>query len=229
MENKKKTVAFIDAANLFYGGRDALTWKVDYESLSKYLKERYDVEIVYFFGGLEIYGFPYDQITNETLPLENLKSYLNGLVKKSHELTKKERFALLEHPLKSVSVTLSRIKFYQKLEKFGYKLNTKPIKTYYNGDESPRRKRNCDVDMAFFMLKDENQFERCLVLSGDGDFLPVLKYLRSCGKEVLVLARGIKTAKEIKQFAGDTFLEFDNLREFLEQKEDIGDAADDGS
>jgi len=135
----------------------------------------------------------------------------------------------LEHQLKAVSVTLSRIKFYQKLQEFGYKLNVKPIKTYYNGDEPPRRKRNCDVDMAFYMLKDENQFERCLMLSGDGDFLPILKYLKSCGKEVLVLARGIKTAKEIKQFAGDTFLEFDNLREFLEQKEDCGDVADDGS
>lgn len=223
------TYAFIDAANLFYGsGKDSLNWRVDYESLIKYLREKYTVETVYFFGGVEIYGFQYDPIANDTLPLDDLKRYLEGLQTKSLELTKKERFALLEHQLKSLRMSLGRVKFYQKLESFGYKLNVKPIKTYYNGDEPPRRKRNCDVDMAYFMMRELESFGRCIVLSGDGDFLPVLKYIREQGKEVLVLARGVKTAREIKRFADNTFLEFDNLREILEEKEDSDDTVDDG-
>lgn len=44
--------------------------------------------------------------------------------------------------------------------------------------------------------------------SGDGDFLPVLKHLQEQSKEVLVLARGPRTAREIRQFAGAQFRDF---------------------
>lgn len=57
------------------------------------------------------------------------------------------------------------------------------------------------------------------MLSGDGDFLPALKYLRQNAKEVLVLARGPRTAKEIKRFAGSQFLDFEYLRTHLEFEE----------
>lgn len=58
-----------------------------------------------------------------------------------------------------------------------------------------------------------NKFERFIVLSGDGDFLPILKYLRENRKEVLIISRSDRTAKEIKKFAGDKFMNFDYLRE----------------
>lgn len=48
--------------------------------------------------------------------------------------------------------------------------------------------------------------------SRDGDFLPVLKYLKSIGKEVIILARGSRTAKEIRQFAGSNFRDFGYLK-----------------
>lgn len=57
------------------------------------------------------------------------------------------------------------------------------------------------------------------MLSGDGDFLPVLKYLQEMGKEVIVLGRGPRTAKEIKQFAGSNFRDFEYLRELLKMQE----------
>ena len=68
-------------------------------------------------------------------------------------------------------------------------------------------------------MRDKDLFDRVVVLSGDGDFLPVLKYIREVGKkEVLILARGPRTAKEIRQFAGDKFMDFtNNLRSRLER------------
>ena len=72
-----RTFAFIDAANLFYRfGKTGLPWEVDYGNLFAYLKERYGAEVVYFFGGVEIYGFDYDYMANETLPLDGLQKYL---------------------------------------------------------------------------------------------------------------------------------------------------------
>lgn len=60
-------------------------------------------------------------------------------------------------------------------------------------------------------MKEKDNFDRLLVLSGDGDFLPVLKYLKGIKKEIIVLARGPRTAREIRQFAGGNFRDFFRL------------------
>ena len=72
--------------------------------------------------------------------------------------------------------------------------------------------------MAFHLMKEKDNFNRAVVLSGDGDFLPVLKYLKKVGKEVIMLGRGKRTAKEIKQFAGTNFRDFEYLREQLKME-----------
>lgn len=120
--------------------------------------------------------------------------------------------------LNSFPATISAY-FYQKLKSFGYTLILKPVKTYNDVDGNPTRKANCDVDMTLRMATEKDSFDRAIVLSGDGDFLPALKYLRENGKDVLVLARGPRTAKEIKRFAGDKFRDFEYLRELLKQVE----------
>jgi uncharacterized LabA/DUF88 family protein len=115
---------------------------------------------------------------------------------------------------------LKQVRFYQKLEDFGFRLILKPVKTYVDDEGAQKRKANCDVEMAFNMMRKKDVFDRVIVLSGDGDFLPVLKYLRSTvGKEVLILSRGPRTAKEIKQFAGDKFIDLIsiNMRQMLER------------
>ena len=55
-----KTVVFIDASNLFYGGEKSLGWKIDYQKLLNYLKEKYGISRALYFGGVEIYDFDYD-------------------------------------------------------------------------------------------------------------------------------------------------------------------------
>ena len=65
--------------------------------------------------------------------------------------------------------------------------------------------------MAFYLMKEKDNFDRAVILSGDGDFLPLLKHLRNNGREIIVLARGPRTAKEIRQFAGSNFRDFVRL------------------
>ena len=64
-------------------------------------------------------------------------------------------------------------------------------------------------------MKEKDNFNKIVFLSGDGDFLPLLKYLKKIGKEVIVLARGQRTAREIKQFAGSNFRDFVRLEKEL--------------
>lgn len=68
----EKTHAFIDASNLFYGGEKSLGWKIDDLKLIKYLREKYDVSEVYYFGGVEVHDYKYDYLNSETVPLEKL-------------------------------------------------------------------------------------------------------------------------------------------------------------
>lgn len=208
-----KTFAFIDASNLFYGGKKSLGWSIDYEKLLGYLKEKYGVERVYFFGGVEIHRFPFDYLAHETVPIRELEKHLREHVRKNGP-------RLTDAQLLLVDRHLQRARFYRKLEEFGYTLVLKPVKTYADDDGHLRRKANCDVDMAYYLMRERAGFDRALILSGDGDFLPVLKFLRSEGKEVLVLARGPRTAKEIRKFAGDKFLDFTRLQHKLAREEE---------
>lgn len=210
-----RTNAYIDASNLFYGGKKSLGWSIDYKKLRDYLEEKYQVSQVYFFGGVEIHKFPFDYLASETVPIKDLEKYLVDLIKEKGD-------KLTEAELKLLDRHLKRVRFYIKIEKFGYNLILKPVKTFYDAEGLPIRKANCDVDMAFYLMRDRNSFERTLILSGDGDFLPVLKFLKENKKEVLVLARANRTAREMKRFAGDKFLDFEYLRERL-KRTDIGD------
>lgn len=210
-----KTYAFIDASNLFYGGKKSLGWSIDYQKLRSYLEDKYQVSQVYFFGGVEIYKYPFDYLQNETVPIRDLEKYLVELIKERGDKITEAELKLLDRHLK-------RVRFYTKIEKFGYHMVLKPVKTFYDLDGLPTRKANCDVDMAFYLMRDRNAFDRAIVLSGDGDFLPVLKYLKDNRKEVLILARANRTAKEMKKFAGSSFLDFEYLRERL-KRTDLGD------
>lgn len=207
-----KTYAFIDASNLFYGGEKSLGWKIDYRKLLKYLKDKYGVSQVFYFGGVETHTFRYDYLKNDKVPIEKLEKYLAEFIKTKGK-------SMNEATLLFISRHLQRIHFYLKLKKFGYQLYLKPVKLYEQEDGSTKRKANCDVEMAFYLMKEKDNFDRVVVLSGDGDFLPVLKYLRNNRKEVIILARGPRTAKEIRQFAGSNFRDFEYLKFILKMPE----------
>jgi len=199
------TYAFIDASNLFYGGEKSLGWKIDYQKLLKYLKEKYKISKALYFGGVEIHDFKFYYLKNETVSIVELEKYLADFIKKEGNKLSEAMLLLLHRHLQ-------RVRFYLKLQKFDYDLHLKPVKLYEQEDGSTKRKANCDVDMAFYLMKEKDNFERVIILSGDGDFLPVLKYLKSISKEVIILARGPRTAKEIRQFAGSNFRDFEYLK-----------------
>ena len=200
-----RTIAFIDASNLFYGGEKSLGWKIDYEKLLKYLREKYQIKKAFYFGGVEIYKFQFDYLNNDSVPINELEKYLVELVENKGNTFNEAMLLLLARHLQ-------RVRFYLKLNSFEYDSCLKPLKMYNQEDGTTKRKANCDVDMAFYLMKEKDNFDRVVILSGDGDFLSVLKYLKNLGKQVLILARGPRTAREIRQFAGSNFRDFEYLK-----------------
>jgi uncharacterized LabA/DUF88 family protein len=202
-----RTLCFIDAANLFYGGLKSLGWKIDYQKLRLYLISKYQAEEFHYFGGVEIYDFKFDALAFESVPVYELVDFLE--VKIGNFRGNKKEFCELYK-------NYERAKFFRKLADFGYVLHLKPVKTFKDGDQI-KKKANCDVDMTFYMMRDCLRFDRLIVLSGDGDFLIVLKYLKSIGKKILIMARGERTARDIRRFVGSEFLAFEKLRKYISQ------------
>jgi len=106
-------------------------------------------------------------------------------------------------------------KFLKKLKTFGYALRVKAIKRF-----GKRTKANCDVDLTMDMLLMENEYNRAIILTGDGDFAPLFSYLISKRKKIVVISSPKRTAKEIRNLLGGGVLSFDDLRYLLEFKKD---------
>ncbi len=104
-------------------------------------------------------------------------------------------------------------KFLKILGQFGYTLRVKEIKRYYK-----KTKANCDVDLTMDMLILKNEYSGAVVLSGDGDFLPLFKYLESRKKKIIIIAFSRKTSRDIKRFAKTNFIALENQRYLIERK-----------
>jgi len=204
--SKKPIYAFIDASNLFYGGEKSLGWKIDYEKLIRYLRRRYQVKKVFYYAGIELNKFNYSPLDSTPINLNELLAHLKKRLKKDR---------LKKFDIMSISNNIQRIKFYLRLKEFGYTLKLKPVKIFYEPDGNTVKKANCDVDMTFDLMRLYYEYSGVLVLSGDGDFAVVLKYLKDKGKSLRILARGERTAREIRQLAGSDFRDFNYLREIL--------------
>lgn len=194
---KKPTYAFIDASNLFYGGEKSLGWKIDYKKLIHYVKTKYSVKKVFYYGGVELNGFHYSIFDKKPIDLNKLIVYLEKKI---------------EDNLK----TIAKIKFYLKLAQFGYLLQLKPVKIFHEPGGKISKKANCDVDMTFDLMRYIKDYSDVLILSGDGDFAIVIKYLMQLGKKITVLARGERTARDIRQLVGGEFRDFVRLRNEIE-------------
>jgi len=153
-------------------------------------------------------GEKFDYIQHESVPVNIVEQHLATLLNEKGG-------GMDEATVLLIGRHLQRIRFYLKLEAFGYELHLKPVKLYDQDNGTTKRKANCDVDMAFWLMREQRNFDRTVILSGDGDFLPVLKYLKDEGKEVLILARGPRTAREIRQFAGGNFKDFVRLEKYI--------------
>ena len=209
--DKKPFYAFIDASNLFWGGKESMGFGVDYRKLKRYLENKFRVSKIFFYNGVRIFDFEYSILDPKPIDLALLTAHLKNLQKDASEK---------EAPL--IEKTLSRINFYQRLEEFGYDLKIKPAKVFYDeedeGQEKPILKANCDVDMTFDMMRYMEQYSGLVAMTGDGDFAPVLQYLSTHERKVVVLSRWERTAKEIKKIAGDNFVDFSRLKEIIKYR-----------
>ena len=204
-----KIYVFIDASNLFYGGVKSLGWKIDYQKLLEYLREKYRISKTFYYAGIEIYNLHYSVLDEKPIDLEKLLEFLKEKLKRENNQSSEAQVILLER-------NIGKAKFYLKLKEFGYILRLKPTKIYKEANGTTKKKANCDIDMTFDVMRMINEFDETIILSGDGDFAILLKYLIRRGKKITVLSRSERTAKEIRQLVGGNFRDFYKIRNKIE-------------
>ncbi len=104
---------------------------------------------------------------------------------------------------------------YSSLQKMGYVLVLKP--TIPDGTGKP--KGNVDADLVLQAMIDYSKYDKAIIVSSDGDFYSLVKYLYDNGKLKFVMSPYVKTCSALlKKSAKEKIIFMDNLREKLEYK-----------
>lgn len=89
--------------------------------------------------------------------------------------------------------------FFEALERLGIETREKDLQVYYGG----MKKADWDVGMAVDAIRAINSVEVIVLVSGDGDFIPLVEYLQNQGKQTEVIAFGKSASGKLREAADD--------------------------
>jgi len=104
--------------------------------------------------------------------------------------------------------------FFEALTKLGIETRVKDLQIFYGG----LKKADWDVGIVIDAIRISPNVDVLVLASGDGDFVPLVEYLKNQGKRVEIIAFGKTTSSKLKEVA-DEFLDLDeNPKKFLLKK-----------
>ena len=102
--------------------------------------------------------------------------------------------------------------FFEALEKLGIETKTKDLQVFHSGT----KKGDWDVGLTVDVMKMANRLDAVIIVSGDGDFVPLVEYLQHhTGTQVEVVSFGKSTSGKLRE-AVDDFIDLsENPRKYL--------------
>ncbi len=95
--------------------------------------------------------------------------------------------------------------FFDALQKMGIETKTKNLQVFAGG----AKKADWDVGLAVDAISLSNKLDSVVIVSGDGDFVPLVEYLKlSAGCQVEVVSFGKSTSSKLIE-AADDFIDLD--------------------
>jgi len=105
--------------------------------------------------------------------------------------------------------------FFEALTKLGIETKIKDLQEFYDG----QKKADWDVGIVVDAIRTSPGIDVVILVSGDGDFVPLVEYLKNQGKRVEVMAFGKTTSSRLRE-AADEVIDMDKeLSKFLLNKE----------
>lgn len=101
--------------------------------------------------------------------------------------------------------------FFEALEKLGIEIKTKDLQIFYGG----AKKADWDVGLAIDAIKLAHKVDAIVLATGDGDFIPLVEYVKSQGCQVECITFGRSASGRLKE-AVDDFIDMDeNPNQYL--------------
>lgn len=101
--------------------------------------------------------------------------------------------------------------FFEALSKLGIETKTKDLQIFAGGS----KKADWDVGLAVDAIKMSPRLDSVVIVSGDGDFVPLVEYLQTGGVQVEVVSFGKSTSGKLRE-AVDDFVDLsENPRKYL--------------
>jgi len=97
--------------------------------------------------------------------------------------------------------------FFEALRQFGFDLRVKDLQIYPDGT----KKGDWDIGIAVDAMRMANSLDVIVLVTGDGDFVPLVEHLKlGLGKEVEVVAFSRTASAKLRE-ATDNFLEIEKI------------------
>ncbi len=101
--------------------------------------------------------------------------------------------------------------FFEALEKLGIETKTKDLQIFAGGN----KKADWDVGLAVDAIKMSPRLDSVVIVSGDGDFVPLVEYLQTIGIQVEVVSFGKSTSGKLRETVDDFVDLSENPRKYL--------------
>ena len=102
-------------------------------------------------------------------------------------------------------------KFFDALDNMGFEVKSKELKVFYGG----HKKGDWDVGIAMDTIRLAPKLDVVVIVSGDGDFIPLVEHLKSIGQKAEVVAFGRSASGKLREVS-DNFIDLDgSKRKFL--------------
>ena len=83
------------------------------------------------------------------------------------------------------------------LARKGFQLRVKEVKVIKLKNKETMLKGNCDIELTIDMIDLMPAYDTAVLLSGDSDFAPLVKYVQKHGKKVIAISTRGHVSKEI--------------------------------
>ncbi|MCK4818566.1 NYN domain-containing protein [bacterium] len=162
-------------------------WQISYERFVEYFRASYDVVGFYYYEGTP----------SKSYILKKLNVNSNSEVKKRIS-AKKE--------------------FFGSLRKSGLLIRTKPVTVVYDSTKGIyKAKCNFDVEITIDAIDRIQDYDAFILLSGDGDFMKLLKYVKGKYKKTIVISAKGYSSEQLRACANQTIF-IHELKGKIEEK-----------
>jgi len=104
--------------------------------------------------------------------------------------------------------------FFEALTKLGFEMRVRDLQEYYGG----LKKADWDVGISIDAVRISPTIDTIILVSGDGDFIQLIEYLKNQGKRVEVMAFGRSASSRLREVV-DEFIDLEGTPEkFLLKK-----------